>query len=99
MAQKFVAAFLICMVVLAAVQVQQTQAAAEVYKACYKSCERDCESGGQGYTFCEMKCDTDCAAKEVAAKLEKIKDAVKNWGGDDELKEGWASLSYSEYVT
>ncbi|KAF3436270.1 hypothetical protein FNV43_RR23362 [Rhamnella rubrinervis] len=36
------------------------------YKECFNSCEKECKDGGQGYTFCEMKCDADCGAKEIA---------------------------------
>ncbi|CAK9151100.1 unnamed protein product [Ilex paraguariensis] len=73
MAKKLVAVFLMCIVVLAAVHVHEVVADEEVYKSCYAPCHQDCSSEGNGYTFCEMKCDGDCGAKELQAKLEKLK--------------------------
>ncbi|KAI8522930.1 hypothetical protein RHMOL_Rhmol13G0035200 [Rhododendron molle] len=70
---KFVAVLLMCMAVMAAVQVQEAQAIGEVYKTCYGGCHNDCVTSGNGSTFCEMKCDTDCAAKEAAAKVAAFK--------------------------
>lgn len=40
----------------------------EVYKTCFAGCDNKCKGSGNGATFCEMKCDTDCAAKESAGK-------------------------------
>ncbi|KAF2285413.1 hypothetical protein GH714_003638 [Hevea brasiliensis] len=45
------------------------QADADKFGSCFNTCEQECMAGGQGQTFCEMKCDTDCFDKEVAAKL------------------------------
>ncbi|KAH7838527.1 hypothetical protein Vadar_027675 [Vaccinium darrowii] len=70
---KFVAVLLMCMAVMAAVQVQEAQALGEVYKTCFAGCDNKCKGSGNGATFCEMKCDTDCAAKESAAKVEAFK--------------------------
>ncbi|PSS06417.1 Major pollen allergen Ole e like [Actinidia chinensis var. chinensis] len=77
MAQKFVAVFLMCMVIAAAMHVREAEAIGEVYKTCYEGCHKECLSGN-GFTFCEMKCDTDCAAKESAAKVEAFKSGLKN---------------------
>ncbi|KAK3190094.1 hypothetical protein Dsin_029655 [Dipteronia sinensis] len=48
-----------------------------MYGHCFTSCLDNCDSQGQGYTFCEMKCDTDCFNEEVTAKL-NIKFSNKN---------------------
>ncbi|RAL43489.1 hypothetical protein DM860_012630 [Cuscuta australis] len=71
-AQKVVAAFLGCLFVLSAMQggVQVAEAAGSpVYRECFDTCLNDCMKGGRGYTDCEMKCDTECGAKEFNAKL------------------------------
>ncbi|XVE73097.1 hypothetical protein DITRI_Ditri11bG0090400 [Diplodiscus trichospermus] len=71
MANKFVTGFvLVCIVLVAATTcVQQAQADDGRFKSCFENCEKECLDGGQGSTFCEMKCDADCGAKEAAAKL------------------------------
>ncbi|CAK7346553.1 unnamed protein product [Dovyalis caffra] len=35
------------------------------YVTCFNDCEDKCKSDGNGYTFCEMKCDADCLAKQA----------------------------------
>ena len=71
MAKKFVAGFvLVCIVLVAATMcVHQAQADDDRFKSCFNNCEQECKDGGSGNTYCEMKCDADCGAKEVAAKL------------------------------
>ncbi|GFY98809.1 hypothetical protein Acr_13g0002100 [Actinidia rufa] len=66
MAGKMVAVFLMCVVVVAAMHVQEAEAMGEVFKPCYEECQKDCQASGNGNTFCEMKCDTDCSLKENA---------------------------------
>ncbi|KAK6920932.1 Pollen allergen ole e 6 [Dillenia turbinata] len=68
MAKKLVAVFFMCMVVVAAMQLAEADSAEEHYRSCFKTCEKEC-LGGNGNAFCEMKCDADCTAKEVAEKL------------------------------
>ncbi|KAK1592404.1 hypothetical protein Q3G72_024315 [Acer saccharum] len=68
---KFAAALLVlCLVFVAAVQVPQVHAA-DVYGNCLPVCLKECEKEN-GYTFCEMKCDTDCFNKEIEAKLKSL---------------------------
>ncbi|TXG72091.1 hypothetical protein EZV62_000670 [Acer yangbiense] len=69
---KFAAALLVlCLVFVAAVQVPQVHAA-DVYGNCLLVCLKVCEKDN-GYTFCEMKCDTDCFNKEIEATSSKDK--------------------------
>jgi hypothetical protein len=71
MANKFVAVFLMCIVVVAAFSIHEAKAGEyddEKFKACFNTCHKECSDEGNGYTFCEMKCDTDCGNKEAAGK-------------------------------
>lgn len=66
MGKNLAAVFIMCIVVVAALHVSEAFIAD--YKDCFNNCEKECKDEGQGYTFCEMKCDADCAAKEAAGK-------------------------------
>lgn len=66
MANKLVSVFLMCIVVMAALHIPQ--AAADEYKTCYERCNQDCRGEGNGQTFCEMKCDSDCVEKVAAGE-------------------------------
>ncbi|PHT80476.1 Major pollen allergen Ole e 6, partial [Capsicum annuum] len=59
--KKLVAVFLMCMVVLTTM----SEATEEEYRDCYHTCHKQCSEDGHGYTFCEMKCDTDCSRKDI----------------------------------
>ncbi|XP_059302686.1 major pollen allergen Ole e 6-like [Lycium barbarum] len=72
-AKKLVAVFLMCMVVLTAVSVSKVEATEEEYKDCYNTCHQECSQQGQGYTFCEVKCDEDCSRKDFVAQFPKFK--------------------------
>ncbi|KAL6338298.1 hypothetical protein AAG906_018573 [Vitis piasezkii] len=63
MANKLVSVFLMCIVVMATLHIRQA-VADDGYKTCYEPCDEECKSEGNGDTFCEMKCDTDCLAKK-----------------------------------
>lgn len=66
---KVVAVFVACFLVVAALQVCEAGLEDKFsarYKECFNNCEDQCKKDGQGYTFCEMKCDADCGAKEIA---------------------------------
>lgn len=65
MAKKLFAVFVMCLIVLAAVNVATAHDYQGDYQNCYKDCEKECEYEGNGYTFCEMKCDTNCAQLEL----------------------------------
>ncbi|CAK7327090.1 unnamed protein product [Dovyalis caffra] len=67
MANKVAALLVLCLVLVAAVELPK--AAADQFGSCFSTCEQECRSGGKGQTFCEMKCDTDCFDKEIGAKL------------------------------
>ncbi|KAI5580231.1 hypothetical protein POPTR_008G155600v4 [Populus trichocarpa] len=67
MTNKVAALLVLCLVLVAAVELPK--AAADAYGSCFNTCEQECRIGGQGQTFCEMKCDTDCFNKDVGAKL------------------------------
>lgn len=66
MANKIAALLVMCLVLVAAVEVTQ---ATDVYGKCFTGCREECQLGGKGQTFCEMKCDTDCFDHEVAGKI------------------------------
>ncbi|OIT39378.1 PREDICTED: major pollen allergen Ole e 6-like [Nicotiana attenuata] len=73
-AKKLVAVFLMCMVVLTAVSnVPKAEATEEEFKDCYNTCHQECSQEGHGYTYCEMKCDTECSMKEIRAQFPKFK--------------------------
>ncbi|KAK3190090.1 hypothetical protein Dsin_029651 [Dipteronia sinensis] len=68
---KFAAALLVlCLVFVAAVQVPQVHAV-DVYGDCLPGCLKACVKDN-GYTFCEMKCDTDCFNKEIEIQVPKV---------------------------
>ncbi|KAL3536895.1 hypothetical protein ACH5RR_000261 [Cinchona calisaya] len=70
---KLVAVFLMFMVVVAAVHIHKAEATADTqqFKDCYNNCHKECFQDGKanGYTFCEMKCDADCASNEIKVKF------------------------------
>ncbi|OIT06942.1 hypothetical protein A4A49_61427 [Nicotiana attenuata] len=86
--KKLVAVFLVCMVMLSSsLHVskahEQQKSNAEIFKEsvarvtaeytiCFNECEKACIDQGLGYTHCEMKCDSDCNAKLIKEKLEKL---------------------------
>ncbi|KDP21425.1 hypothetical protein JCGZ_21896 [Jatropha curcas] len=64
---------MICIIIVGVI-LQPSDAApknpSEKYKACFNNCVADCKKfEGGGETFCEMKCDSDCTAKEEADDL------------------------------
>lgn len=72
MANKLVAVFLVCVVVMAAMQTPTAAAENKYdarYRECFIACEDKCKKNGQGVSFCEVKCDEDCTQKEAADKL------------------------------
>ncbi|OVA05424.1 hypothetical protein BVC80_441g192 [Macleaya cordata] len=76
-----VAVLLMCIVVLADVAVQSSNAYENIemsdlttahsgyanYKACFNYCKDACKSGGMGNSFCEISCDNACEAHETAS--------------------------------
>ena len=70
MANKLFAVFVICVVVFAALQVQEATAADDLsevkFKTCFNTCKDDCIKSGKGFTQCETSCDDDCSNKEFA---------------------------------
>ncbi|KAI4301228.1 hypothetical protein L6164_034525 [Bauhinia variegata] len=74
MANKLVAVFVVCIVVIAALQLPAAQAHEDQFKHCFSKCVEDCRKGDDGETNCEIKCDGDCDAKEAMAKLDSEKD-------------------------
>ncbi|KAF8006461.1 hypothetical protein BT93_K0684 [Corymbia citriodora subsp. variegata] len=67
MANKLVAVFLVCIVLAGAMHVQEAEATSDSYKACFTGCHDGCKPE-HGFSFCEVKCDTECTEKEVAGK-------------------------------
>lgn len=71
--QKIVAVFLIMCLFLAAVHVIEAEDAIQNdYKKCLEDCEDKCNKDNKGYTFCEMKCDSDCGAQEFKGTFMNI---------------------------
>ncbi|KAL3725617.1 hypothetical protein ACJRO7_030619 [Eucalyptus globulus] len=70
MANKLVAVFLTCIVVATALNIHMAEAAIdEKFKVCFNTCQSECKADGNGSTFCEIRCDGECSAKEIADKL------------------------------
>ncbi|XVE77812.1 hypothetical protein DITRI_Ditri13aG0092500 [Diplodiscus trichospermus] len=69
MTKKFVAGCILVCIVLVAATVFPVEADDGRFSSCFKNCEQECQADGRGSSFCEMKCDADCGAKEAAAKL------------------------------
>ncbi|KAG2693691.1 hypothetical protein I3760_08G108600 [Carya illinoinensis] len=70
MANKFVAVFLMCTVVVVAFSLNhEVEATEDLYGSCFNTCQKGCVKDGNGNTFCEIKCDSECTAKENAAKI------------------------------
>ena len=70
MANKFVAVFLMCIVVVAAFSLQEAKAAeVDTFKGCFTGCKNGCSGEGNSNTFCETKCDNECDEKELAGKF------------------------------
>ncbi|KAL2935822.1 E3 ubiquitin-protein ligase highwire [Bienertia sinuspersici] len=64
---KFVAMFLMCMVVAAAMNMvieagDPTKGGSDVYNKCFEKCRKSCQGGE---THCEMSCDETCDAEEL----------------------------------
>ncbi|PKI56040.1 hypothetical protein CRG98_023580 [Punica granatum] len=73
MAGRVAGLLVLCLVFATAVQVIRAQMLLDQYRQCFKDCHDSCETEGNGNTFCEMKCDGDCMAKETAASFCKPK--------------------------
>ncbi|XP_024020598.1 major pollen allergen Ole e 6 [Morus notabilis] len=71
MAKKLVALFVMCIVVVAAMHAREAEAtnSEALYKACFLNCQDACKVEGNGFTHCEVKCDTECSNKEEEEKL------------------------------
>lgn len=66
MASRVVVVLALCLVFATVVQMNQAQTLLSQYKQCFKDCRDTCQTEGNGNTFCEMKCDGDCMARETA---------------------------------
>ncbi|XP_059664413.1 major pollen allergen Ole e 6-like [Cornus florida] len=76
MAKKLVTMLVMCIVVVAAFHVPEAEGWGEMlkdFKECYGPCKQECLDGGNGFTFCEMKCDTECGAKEFTDKINQMR--------------------------
>lgn len=76
-----IALFLMCIVVVAALQfanankedVAKYEAKFDAkYKSCFETCEKECLRYGSGQSYCEVKCDEDCDEKEAAGTLSSL---------------------------
>jgi hypothetical protein len=65
--KQLVAGFLMCIMVIAAFSLHEAKAAQDdKFKLCFTNCKEGCTKDGNGNSFCEMKCDNECGAKELA---------------------------------
>ncbi|KAI3441982.1 uncharacterized protein J3R85_001558 [Psidium guajava] len=69
MASKVAGVLIVCAVLVATFGPGEADDLLSAYRNCFTECHKTCEGEGNGNTFCEMKCDTDCMAQETAAKL------------------------------
>ncbi|CAA3002623.1 Hypothetical predicted protein, partial [Olea europaea subsp. europaea] len=60
MAKKLIAVFLMCLFLIATVDVHKAEANDAEFKECCNTATRS----AHGFTFCEMKYDNDCSVKE-----------------------------------
>ncbi|KAK9139918.1 hypothetical protein Scep_009599 [Stephania cephalantha] len=72
MANKISAVFVVCLVVLLATTPSSVVAEDDSYAICLKGCLDNCKAAGSGNSFCEMRCDGKCLAKEAAASLDDL---------------------------
>ncbi|OMO85648.1 Pollen allergen ole e 6 [Corchorus olitorius] len=82
MANKVVALLVMCLVVVAAVQLPSASANEhdgdatahedDNFSSCFKICHKDCTHAGAPNTLCEMKCDGDCFNKGVKDQLSEL---------------------------
>ncbi|KAK9288591.1 hypothetical protein L1049_017050 [Liquidambar formosana] len=73
MANKVAALLALCLVLVASVQLRETEATeATNFASCFTSCYDECKAEGYGFTHCEMKCDTDCGNQENRGKIHVI---------------------------
>lgn len=75
MANKVAALLALCLVLVASVQLRETEATEATfpgYTSCFTSCHDECVAAGNGFTHCEMKCDADCANQENQGKIHVI---------------------------
>ncbi|OMO80785.1 Pollen allergen ole e 6 [Corchorus capsularis] len=82
MAKKVVALLVMCLVVVAAVQLPSASALDQdgfataheddKFSSCFKICHKECTNAGAPNTLCEMKCDGECFSKGVKDKLPNI---------------------------
>jgi hypothetical protein len=69
MANKLVALFLMCIVVVAAFSLHEAtplQADDAKFESCFNTCKKECLDKENGETFCETKCSNECGDKEHA---------------------------------
>ncbi|KAK9160970.1 hypothetical protein Syun_007311 [Stephania yunnanensis] len=67
MVNKISAVFVVCLVVLLATTPSLVVVAEDdSYAICLKGCLDNCKAAGSGNSFCEMRCDGKCLAKEAA---------------------------------
>ncbi|KAF9682907.1 hypothetical protein SADUNF_Sadunf05G0156700 [Salix dunnii] len=73
MANKLVAVFLLSIVAAAAMHLTEASPVDDQYATCFNGCDDKCKSEGNGYSFCEMKCDADCLAKQAFDMAVKVR--------------------------
>lgn len=68
MANKLVALFLMCIVVVAAFSLHEAtpQADKDKFKSCFDTCKTECITETNHNSLCEVKCENECEDKEHA---------------------------------
>ncbi|KAK6785881.1 hypothetical protein RDI58_014406 [Solanum bulbocastanum] len=81
--KNLIAMFFVCIIVISSSMADEEnkveefkksfEIVANEYKDCYNDCQKECTNEGFGYTRCEMKCDSECSAKLLKERIEKMK--------------------------
>ena len=67
------------------------------YLTCFNGCEDKCKSEGNGYSFFEMKCDTDCLAKQALGRFhEYLMQKTKKKNKKAEAQTPHSCLAFSQ---
>ncbi|GMN48830.1 hypothetical protein TIFTF001_017995 [Ficus carica] len=52
--------------------VREAEATDDTFKKCFVKCQDACKDEANGFTHCEVTCDTECSKKEEEAKLSQL---------------------------
>ncbi|GMN57505.1 hypothetical protein TIFTF001_026614 [Ficus carica] len=70
MAKKLVALFVMCVIVVTAMQAREAEAANTVtFDNCVVQCQYECKAAGDGYPQCTFTCKTICSAEKTQLRV------------------------------